>query len=160
MATQTIYYTALVAHIVGITMVAGTTMADYVIFKQFWKQLESDRLRAIAINKATSKFPMAFGLGFLLLIISGVTMMYITHGVFGEQTWFRIKFGLLLLIIINGLVVGRRQVLKLRKLLEWEVPGEDVKNEFLKVKRNISIFHIAQMTLFLIIFILSVFKFN
>lgn len=34
MTTEAIYHAALATHITGITMMAGTTLMDYVIFKQ------------------------------------------------------------------------------------------------------------------------------
>jgi hypothetical protein len=160
MSTETIYHTALVTHIIGLTMMAGTTLMDYVIFKQLWKQYALDKPKALAIGEATVKLQIVFGIGFLLLVISGVTMMYITHGAFGEQTWFRIKFGLIILIVINGLTMGRRQGVKLRKLLPEEISGINVGDKLLKVKDSLNIFHISQMAIFITIFILSVFKFN
>ena len=160
MTTQTIYHMALVGHIVGLTLMAGTTMADYIAFKQFWKQMATDRLKGLATREATSKFPMLIGIGILLLIISGITMMAITHGAFGEQIWFRIKFGLVLIIIINGLAVGRRQGVKLNKILSEEMPDQNRAAILPKMQRNIRLFHTVQLTLFISIFVLSVFKFN
>ena len=159
MSTQTFYHTALVLHIIGLSMLAGTTLADYILTKQLWKQYETDKSKGLAINQVRAKFALMFGIGFLLLIISGVTMMGITSGVFGEMLWFRIKFGLLILIIINGLTVGRRQSTKLRKLLSAEAAGTNVDAQLLKVKVNTSWFHVSQMVIFIIIFVLSVFKF-
>ena len=141
-------------------MIAGTTLVDYVIFKQFWKQLAVDGRNGLAINQATSKFPILFGLGFILIIISGVYMMYVTHGAFGEQIWFRIKFALVIIILVNGLVVGRSQGSKLTKFLSGELPDKNMEDELLKIRRNLSMFHTSQLALFLVIFILSVFKFN
>src|SRR5579859_1515857 len=120
MTTQTIYNIALVTHVIGLTVMAGTTLVDYLITKQFWRQYAQDRLKAIAIHEAVSKFPVLFGIGIILLIFSGVTMMGITQGVFGEQIWFQIKFGLVITIIINGIAVGRRQGLRLKRLLLTE----------------------------------------
>jgi len=160
MATQTFYHIALVTHITGLAMMAGTTLVDAVITKQFWKQYANDKPKGLAINQAMSKFIMLFGIGILLLIISGVAMMAITHGVFGEQLWFRIKFGLVIIIILNGITFGRRQGIKLRKLLAEETAGKDVDAKLLKVKAGINWFHIAQMVLFMLVFVLSVFKFN
>jgi len=160
MTTETIYHAALATHITGLTMMAGTTLMDYVIFKQVWKQYWADKTRALAITEALVKLQIVFGSGFLLLIISGVTMMYLTHGVFGEQLWFRIKFGLILLIMINGLGFGRRLGVRLRKLLPQEVSGENVGNKILRIRDNLNLFHISQLAIFLTIFILSVFKFN
>jgi hypothetical protein len=159
METQTIYHLALVTHIIAITMIAGTTLIDYVIFKQFSKQMNSDRQKGITIIEALSKLPMLFGIGFILIIISGVYMMYVTNGAFGEQTWFRIKFALILLIVINGLAVGRRQGVKLRNTLSG-AGDVNIEENILKVSANLSLFHLSQMTMLVIIFVLSVFKFN
>lgn len=159
MTTHSIYYTALVTHIIGITAMAGTTFANYIIFKQFWKQYALDRQKAIAVNSATTGFAAAFGIGFLLLIVSGVTMMYLTHGAFGEQTWFKIKFGLILLIVVNGLVFGRRQLQNLKRNLLSD--ASDTSEEIAtRIRTNLNIFYISQMVIFIIIFTLSAFKFN
>ncbi len=166
---QTLYSIALIVHIMGLTLMAGTTLVDYVLTKQFWNRYDNDKPGAIAINEAGSKFPMLFGIGIILLIISGVTMMGITRGVFGEQIWFQIKFSLVILIIINGLAVGRRQGSKLKRLLSQEtsnthadnfVSQTNFKADLLKIKNNISWFHLSQITFFILVFILSVFKFN
>ena len=160
MTIETIYHTALATHITGITMMAGTTLMDYVIFKQIWKQYWADKAKALAISEALVKLQIVFGSGFLLLLISGITMMYLTHGVFGEQLWFRIKFGLILLIMINGIGFGRRLGVRLRKILPEEISGINVSDKILKIRDNMNVFHITQLAIFLAIFILSVFKFN
>ncbi len=160
MDTQNIYHLVLVAHITGITMMAGATLTDYVIFRQFWKFYPMDKPRALAIREGMSKLPQLIGMGIVLLILSGVGMMAITKGVFGEQVWFRIKFGLVLLVIINGLAVGRRLGVKLRKLLAAQAAGEQTESAVMKVKSSLRLFHVVQLSFFLIIFVLSVFKFN
>jgi len=160
MAALAIYHIALVTHIIGLTILAGTTLVDYIITKQFWKQYAKDKSKGFIISELMSKFQVLPRIGGLLLIISGIGMMAITHGAFGEQIWFRIKFGLVIIIIINALALGRRQVMKLKKLLSQETSGENVDAKLLKVKTNINWFHISQITFFIIIFVLSVFKFN
>jgi uncharacterized membrane protein SirB2 len=160
MTTLNFYHLALVTHIIGFTIMAGITLADFVTTKQFWKQYVNDKPKAIAINGAMAKFPKFFGIGIILLILSGVTMMAITNGAFGEQTWFRIKFGLVILIIVNGLAIGRRQGTKLRKLLSPESRDENSDAKLLKIRSRLNTFHISQITLFTMIFVLSAFKFN
>jgi len=160
MSVQTLYHTALVIHITGLTMMAGTTLADYIMTKQFWKQFAIDKQQALAINNATSKLMLLFGIGTILLILSGISMMALTNGAWGEQLWFRIKFGMVIIIIINGIAVGRRQGIQLKKLLAAEVAGEQTGAKLLKVKTNINRFHFIQMALFILVFVLSVFKFN
>ena len=155
-----LYQIALVTHITGLTIMAGSTLVAYVLSIQFWTQYARDKSKAMAIHEAGSKFPLLFGIGIILLILSGVIMMAITHGAFGEQLWFRIKFGLIVTIILNGLAVGRRQGLKLTKALSEETTGAGNTEKLLKIKSNLRWFHMSQMIFFLTIFTLSVFKFN
>lgn len=160
MTTQIIYRLALITHLAGLTMVAGTTLLDYIVTRQFWKQFSNNQSEGTAVLKSISRFPIVFGIGFLFLIISGVYMMYITNGAYGEQVWFRVKFGLILLIILNGVAFGRRQGLKLRKILSSETPEGGIEPTLLKVKGNLNWFHFSQLVFFLCILTLSVFKFN
>ena len=157
---NTLYQIALVTHIIGLTTMAGATLVAYVLTKQFWTQYATDKTKAIAIHEAGSKFPMLFAIGILLLILSGVTMMTITQGAFGKQLWFQIKFGLIITVILNGLAVGRRQGSRLTKILSEEAQGAYSKEKLIRIKSNIWGFHISQLIFFLIIFTLSVFKFN
>ena len=157
---QALYQIALTTHIIGLTTVAGATLVDYVIIKELWKQYTKDKVKAITIHEARSRFPILFAVGITLLILSGVTMMGITRGAFGAQIWFKLKFTLVLLILINGIVVGRRQGSKLTKLLSEETSGESHREDVLKVRKVIDWFHFSQITFFAIIFTLSVFKFN
>ena len=148
----------LTMHLMGFVMVAGTTVADFIAFRQFWNQYELDTVKGRAVFQAISKFPILFRIGIILIILSGVGMMAITHGVFGEQLWFRIKFALVIMVILNGLITGRRQSRRLGRILNAELPDNFVK--FARVKGNLKMFHYVQLTLLFIILFLSVFKFN
>src|SRR5687768_13265289 len=106
MTTLTISNIALITHIIGSSVMTGATIQDYSITQQFWKHFATDRSRGLAIREARGRSPQFFGIGIACLIVSGVTMMFITNGAFGEQVWLRIKFGLVILIIINGIMLG------------------------------------------------------
>jgi len=157
MATHTIYQLALITHLTGLTMVAGATLVDYILTRQFWRQHAIDKSNSLAIRSVLAKLQILFGIGFLLLIFSGVYMMYVTQGAYGEQVWFRIKFGLILLIIANGIFFGRKQASRLKKILSTSESDNDA---LLKIKSNLNRFHISQLMFFLTILTLSVFKFN
>lgn len=160
MTTQSIYHLSLVTHITGLTLMAGTTVVQFIIFQKFRKLVTADHSKGIIVLESISRLPMLLGLGIILLIVSGVSMMAITHGAFGEQIWFRIKFGLVIIIIINGLAIGRRQQIKLRKLLDEKISGNGIEVRLAKMEKNIGYFHFIQLGLFLTVFVLSVFKFN
>ena len=166
---QTLYQLALITHIVGITLLAGTTLVEYLLTKHFWKLYATDRSRAITTNEDGFNFHLLLNIGIILLILSGGTMLVITQGVFAKQIWFQIKIGLIVIIAINGSVFGRSQDVKLKSLLSLEKlnfhqdhsPGQENRQEdLLKVKNRLALFYFSQLCMFLIIFTLSVFKFN
>jgi uncharacterized membrane protein SirB2 len=163
------YQIALITHIVGITVMAGTTLVEYLLTRYFWKQYASDRLKAITSNEDGFNFHLIVNIGIILLILSGVTMLVITQGVFAKQIWFQIKIGLIVIIAINGSVSGRKQDAKLKRLISLEklnfrqddLLGQENRNEdFMRVKHRLDLFYISQLLMFLTIFTLSVFKFN
>ena len=160
MNNQFFYHTALVTHIIGISLMAGTTLISFISLRHFWQEYALDKARAMLVIRTVSKFQMLNAIGIILLIVSGITMMGITHGVFGEQLWFRIKFALVLTVIVNGFGIGRRQGGKLRKLLMAPTPAPNTETTLLKIKNNMRLFFTVQLALFLVIFTLSVFKFN
>lgn len=162
------YQIALITHIVGITLMAGTTLVEYLLTRHFWKLYASDRSRAIATNEDGFNFHLIVNIGIILLILSGVTMLVITQGVFAKQIWFQIKIGLIVIIAINGSAFGRKQDAKLKRLISMEKLNfqddprgqENRKDDLMKVKNRLDLFYISQLIMFLTIFTLSVFKFN
>jgi hypothetical protein len=157
---QHLYQIALTTHLVGITTMAGSTLVSYVLLNRFWHLQVSKNAAAIPLLDATVKLNRLFAVGILLLIISGVTMMYLTRGVYGEQVWFRLKFGLIITVILNGLLVGRRQGIKLTRTIGVSPSGMVSESELEKMKRTMMLYYIVQIVLFVLIYTLSVFKFN
>jgi hypothetical protein len=144
-------------HIMALVTMAGITLADYFSYLSLWKYFEQkDRLQAL-LNLMT-RFRRVSGIGAATLILTGFGMMAVTHGVFGEQLWFRIKFALVILLVINALVVGLRQATKLRKLMQE--PDAQFLEQARGIKTSLSRFHYVQLSLFVIIIVLSIFKFN
>jgi hypothetical protein len=157
---QTIYQAAVVLHIIGISMMAGATVVDYLGFRKFWAALKGDRTRATIYLEAGTICQRVMEIGMLMIIISGITMMAIMHGIWGEQTWFRVKFGLLILIILNGL--GIRRILASRITRQIHVISHEVEltPTFSKLHTHLSLIHGLQFILFVMVFVLSIFKFN
>lgn len=154
MSTQHLYQSLVVLHLIGFLLFAGSTIADFIGIRQFWKQYALDTTKAPAVLQAMSFFPIIMRIGIGIIIISGIGIMFMTSGVYGEQIWFRIKFGLVLLVIANTLFVGLRQRAKLKKALVADTGIPE------KVKGNLHLFHLTQVVCIFIIILLSVFKFN
>nr|WP_294944569.1 hypothetical protein [uncultured Mucilaginibacter sp.] len=144
-------------HLTALVLMAGTTLVDYLAYSSLWRSLEQKERPTVLLGMM-AKLPRVAGIGAALLILSGIGMMALTHGVFGEQLWFRIKFGLVILVILNSLLVGRRQGVKLQRMLNTDTPS--IAEEMSRIRRVMARFHFSQLLLFVFIIFLSVFKFN
>jgi hypothetical protein len=154
-----LFNASLWVHIIGITLLAGTTVVDFLLTRKFWVIYARDRQEGILVRKMSDRLPLLIGVGMLLLLLSGVGMMVVFHSVFGAMLWFRIKIVLVLLVLLNG-VLGRRQGAKLNRLLMTSVSQPADERSLDRTRKNMNLFHIIQLTLLLVIFFLSAFKFN
>src|ERR1700761_9516602 len=158
MNSQLLFPAFLTLHLTALTLMAGTTLVDYLSYASFWKLYEKERERSLGLLQLMAKFSRIIGIGAATLILTGIGMMVLTNGVFGEQLWFRIKFGLVILLILNGLLVGRQQGVKLRKLID---DGSiDMTAQITNIKANLKKFRLIQLCIFFLIILLSAFKFN
>jgi len=158
MNTSFLYPTFLIVHLSALAVMAGSTFINYLGYRTLWGLLPDNSVKAEGILFFLTKFGRIIGIGAALLIISGIGMMALTKGVYGEQLWFRIKFVVVLLLIGNAIVYRRRTALKLQRLVEKDTAALTGNlSEFKTHTRN---FHILQLLLFLTIIFLSVFKFN
>jgi len=161
MMSVTFYHAALVLHIIGITMMAGTSFIDFITFRTFCKACAADdAASSLVLENYLYKLQRFLGIGMLLILISGVTMMVKLHEVWGGQLWFRIKMGLLLLVIANGLGFRRMLGARLKKIVLRDHSAIAINEGWVAVKRNFILVQLIQLLLFILIFILSVFKFN
>lgn len=148
---------SLVLHITGIIALAGLTLASYAMSLQSWKYISTDKAKAILINTSTMIFGRIIGIGGLLTIVTGFVMVSILREGVTAQLWFRIKMLLVILIILNGAIYARRQNNKLARLLSSDQINAPLKINGLK--KNLNISFLIQLLLFLVIFVLSVFRF-
>jgi hypothetical protein len=155
---EMLYQVAVATHIIGLSCLAGATLVDYIVGKEFWREYFDNLVRAMAINQARSIVTVAFLIGVTLFIISGLTMMGITRAPFASQLWYKVKFDLMIVLIIGGLAVRRRQALKVIELLSAERTGLSHKCEPLKLKNGMNLFHFIHCMLFVLLFILSIFQ--
>ena len=144
-------------HLVGLTMFAGTMLTSYVVDRTFWKQLPQDKSRATALLGSAAKFQRFIGIGAALLILTGLGMMILTQGVFGQMLWFRIKFAIVIILIINGLVFGRRLGMSLGKSLQQDLATDS--HVFTAIRSKFGYFYTAQLLLILTVITLSALKF-
>ena len=147
----------LVLHITGFTLMAGTIAADFAINRRLGKHLLTDKNKAMSMLEGTAGFPALIGLGGLLLLTTGIGMVILFKGTVARMLWFRIKMILVVLVILNGSLVLRRQAGRLKVLLAENGNGKN--SQILTLSRTMSVFHVIELLLFLAIFFLSVFQF-
>jgi uncharacterized membrane protein YbjE (DUF340 family) len=160
MNTQTILNIALTVHLISLTLAVGITVANAVAFPQFWKLYDKNKEQGLSAFEGIAKFQLVGIIGLLLLILSGITMLWVFHWTLGEQLWFRIKMILVLLLFVNGFTLGRTTTLKLRKLLKRKKDDNDAKPQTNRLRKNLQIFNLTQLSIFIVIIILAVFRFN
>jgi uncharacterized membrane protein SirB2 len=158
MSTQTIFQSFLLLHLIGLAMFAGITIADFITFKQFWKQYDQDQTKSLVMLPAMANLQVFMRIGILIIILAGIGLMAMTHGLFGEQLWFRIKFAFVILLILNTIFVGNRQRVKLKKTFQEN--NANNAGIIARIKNNLSRFYYIQLIALFIIVLLSVFKFN
>lgn len=154
--STSLYNISLVTHVIGITIMAGTTFIDFITFRAFCKVYTAEAAKGVVLENYLHRLQRFLGIGMLLILISGIAMMVKLHEVWGAQLWFRIKMGVLLLIIINGL--GLRRIVGSQ--LKRKLASNAVDEKWFVLKRNFTFVQVIQMLLFVIIYVLSVFKFN
>jgi hypothetical protein len=139
-------------------MAIGKTLAGFIAHQQFWKLFETNRGHGIAAFKAIAKFQTAGIIGLLLLILSGLTMLTLVQWTFLSLLWFKIKLFIVLLLIVNGFTLGRTSTLRLQRFVLKGV--KHAQPDAVTVKRSVRIFQAIQLSLFLLIILLSVFRFT
>lgn len=158
MSSVTILFSLLSFHLMGLVVMAGTTFIDFITHRTFWKIYDVEKQPSKNLLQLMSRFSRLAGIGAAVIILTGFGMMAVTRGAFGEQFWFRIKFILVIILVLNAVLVGRIQGLKLRRLAAD--PGLASDEGIRLLKSRLNRFYLSQMILFIIIIILSVFKFN
>lgn len=140
---------------------AGGILADFVCMRQFWKLALNDWTRAGSYRQVTSKLRVVVGLGGLLLLVGGMTMIVLVEraGPVKPQLWFQIKMILVLQLILNVIFLGARQAGKLSKLLKLSL-NEPPIGKLKRIRSRLNFFYVFQLLLILAIFVLSAFRFN
>jgi hypothetical protein len=108
----TLLQICLVLHITGIVLLGGTTLMNYIISRQFWSCVKTDKNKAIVINSSTFAFERINAIGGMLTILTGITMVTLLHGVIASQLWFRVKMILVVMIILNSLLLAQDHKMK------------------------------------------------
>ncbi len=156
MSTLTLRLLLLVIHISGLVLIAGTTITGFVVFRAFISKAKTIHELSTSLLKLLGDLAATFRLGGILLVLSGTGLMWVTGGIFLHQVWLQIKLSLILLLILNEVLIGKREIKKLNSSLS----ETNIDAVIRTAVPRLNMFYAAQLLLFLAIISLAVFKVN
>ncbi len=150
----------LVVHLIGISMVVGATVASFSTYHHVWQVVYNEKSKALLLIKTATRLRLLQIIGGIFILTGGIMMVSASHGFVTQQTWFKIKMIVLLLIVLNPFLIARPAAIKLLKTLDHQKETASEAVAINGIKRKLNWFHILQLLFFLVIFILSAFRFN
>jgi hypothetical protein len=160
MSAQTILHITLVLHLIALTIAVGITIATAIAFRQFWRLYDKNKEYGLSAFRAITKFRVFGIIGLMVLILTGLIMLWLFDWTLAGLLWFKIKMFIVVLLFVNGFTSGRTTSQKLEALLKQEAGSPGFAPDTKKLRRHLMIFHLTQLTLFALIIILAVFRFN
>ncbi|OQP54321.1 hypothetical protein A4H97_22830 [Niastella yeongjuensis] len=158
MYTQTVRQLLLIMHLSGLILMVGTTVAAFVTFRAFTNRVNVKSDNATGLLQLLTTLDPIKGIGGILLILSGLGLTFITGWVFLHMLWLQLKLSLVLLLPLNEILIGKKQLKKLKAAFFESNPDSTavIKKTVPKIAR----FYTIQLLLFLAILVIAVLKFN
>ena len=148
------FRTLLVLHLCGLTIMAGTTIVDYFTFKTFCKLANTGGNTGHGLLPIMSRYGELVRIGAAILLFSGLAMLVQEKGVW-QENWFKIKIGLVVLLVLNGMFVGNNLGLKFRKMIADDA---GTAQQITAIKGNLNLFYLSQLAIFLLIIMVSIIR--
>jgi hypothetical protein len=145
-------------HLSGLALMVGTTVVAFVTFRAFVKRFNIKSESASGLLQHLLNLAPVKGIGGILLILSGIGLTFITGGVFLHMLWLQLKLFLILLLPLNEILIGNRQLKKLKTAFFENNP--DSAAVIKTTVPKIAVFYTIQLLLFFSIIVVAVLKFN
>lgn len=146
-------------HIIGITCISGGSIGGLILESHIWKQVRESPNNVHILGPLMSKYPIIIQAGTLLMFISGLIMLGALGWEVVSQWWFIVKMAIVVALVLNGTLVAKPNSARLRMLVPSLIKGENVAVQIGKVKRNMTLFHISELTMLLLVYLLAIFRF-
>ncbi|HTI93119.1 MAG TPA: hypothetical protein VL727_21115 [Puia sp.] len=150
---QFLFRILLTLHIIGIIVMAGTTVVDYMTFKIFCRLADQRDDRSVGLLSVMSKFGILVRAGAGTIILTSIGLLVLSKDIL-RQPWFRLKLMLVTGLFLHGMLVGNPHGMKFRSLVA-ENKGH-LLQEIASERASLDRFYIIQLVLFLVIIFLSV----
>ncbi|MET4083919.1 hypothetical protein ABIB40_003892 [Pedobacter sp. UYP30] len=148
----------LIAHLSGFVLMAGTTVTEFVAFRILISQFKFNGKVSGGITRLMSGLTTVLTAGGILLILSGIGLTWITGGIFLHQVWLQLKFLLIVVLALNGVFFGGRQLRQIENKLSKN--SIDADEEITGRVIKLYIFYSMQIAIFFTIFTLAILKLN
>jgi hypothetical protein len=158
MYTQILRQLLIIMHLSGLILMVGTTVAAFVTFRAFINRFNIKSEGSTGLLQLLSNLDPIKGIGGILLIVSGIGLTFITGWVFLHMLWLQLKLSLILLLVLNEILIGNKQLKKLKTAFFENNPDSSTVIKMTVPK--IAIFYTIQLLLFLGIIVVAVLKFN
>ncbi|MGF7081494.1 hypothetical protein [Mucilaginibacter sp. UYCu711] len=148
----------LIAHLTGFVLMAGTTVTEFVAYRILIFQFKFNGEVVGGIRRLMSGLTTVLTAGGILLTLSGIGLTWITGGIFLHQLWLQSKLLLVVVLALNGIFFGGKQLKQIENNLSKKNidAGEKVSGKVIKL----NIFYIIQIAIFFAIVTLAVCKLN
>lgn len=150
-----IFQIGLLFHIIGIFLIAGGSVGTVITESLFWKNIKQGSDKSKGLAPLLLRFPPILIAGAMLLLVSGLLMLYGLNWAYLGQTWLTIKLSLFVLIVLNGRLIGNPVFKKIAE--EAQSPQPSLK-KLLVLKNKIRRFHITQFSMLFTVIALVIFK--
>lgn len=151
--------TGIFIHIIGITLIAGGSIGGLVLETHIWKVIHQSPEKVSVLGPLMPKFPVVIQIGTLLMFISGFMMLAALGWTVAGQWWFIIKMALVVALILNGILIAKPTGKRLLILVPQLIHGEAVQMELKMVRRKMILFHISELAMLALVYLLGVFQF-
>src|SRR3954469_18702407 len=139
MIPHSVYLVFLILHVSAFALFTGTLIANMINSNQLWLYSDKDAAITKALFNATGKYNRVMGICLGVAILMGIAMMAEMHKVYGPQLWFRIKIGLLVVLLVVRILYSRN-LGQLKKGI-----NNEIKVSFADLRRKTSLFQLLSI---------------
>ena len=156
MDSNTLYLAAKTLHIGAFVLAVGIVACTFVTYRHFWVLYSEDAGRGIAAFRAFNRLQAAGMVSLAVVMIAGIAMLLLMDWGLLTHHWFQLKLGLVALIFLNGMTLGRASTLRLRQFLA--AGGAETPEAANQLRQKLRLFQMLQLTIYGVIIIVSVFR--
>jgi uncharacterized membrane protein len=150
-----IFQIGLLFHIIGIFLIAGGAVGNILTESLFWKYVQQSPDKSQTLALLLKRFPSIILTGSMLMIVSGVLMLFGVNWIFVGQPWFTIKILLYIILLLNGILVAKPTVAKIVNEVQ---SAEPKMSTLMKLRKKIRNFHIVQFSVLFLLVAVAIFK--